>query len=322
MDSTKKRKAFIERMKVENSEGRYLEDGVHQETIRSNVYVPNDVESRDLYTTFVKEQTDFFEDYINYLNKLLCILKDYRIVSDFTQFTARIKSVASALRNDGKKALNDIFGIEVDFATPEEQEFVQEIVKVTLNKTREVNHDKKNGYKAYHYSGYPEIENWPLRKSDDSLIVQKLLELLSRDNCLFSIPKAHLKILKEKIFQLEKSYKKETKLKIKLNKPSSKEYLPIIEGQFKTIQVAISANIGDASHVLYKGENSTDLQKLYDEGRITLDEIPTMWESYLKRDENCNIVSPTKLSSKKTLKRLYPSLITIDEPKSKEAGIK
>lgn len=119
------------------------------------VYKPNDQQQARLYDRFITQQESQFELYINYINEILCTLKHYRIVSDFTEFNARIKSLQSAIENDGEKTLDDVFGIEIDFGTPREKAFVSEIIKGTLNIRRERIHNNDNGYVASHAVGYP-----------------------------------------------------------------------------------------------------------------------------------------------------------------------
>lgn len=130
---------------------------MEEKSFRESIKVdePNDQQKAKLYEKFKSQQESQFELYMNYINEILCLLKHYRIVSDFTKFSARIKSLESALENDGEKTLDDVFGIEVDFGTPGEKAFVSEIIKSTLNIRRERIHNKNNGYVASHTVGYP-----------------------------------------------------------------------------------------------------------------------------------------------------------------------
>ena len=300
-----------------------------------------DTAGADIYQEFVLKQKTPFLEYLNYLNELLIILKDYRIVSDYTQLSARIKSTESAVKNDNTKALNDVFGIEIDFATPGEEAFIIVIIKKTLNKTKENVHNKANGYIAHHYSGYPaflqesnkkliqtDLEEYNPRKmieeyfenlsekSIEKLTEEQIVELKAyfttyadnlrkyTDTINNYLTKQEILNLNKSLLALEKSYKKSIK-----GQPS--EYIPIIECQFKTIQVAIEANIGSASHGDYKGVNMTEIQKEYNSPNgIPLSRIPIMFYSELKRNANGEVVEPKQLSSDETLRKLYPSLRT------------
>lgn len=124
-----------------------------------------------LYTEHVENQKDNFIKYMYFTRDILWTLKQYRIVSDFTNLLARIKAIDSALKNDDEKALNDIFGMEIDTGSKGEAEFLCLLLGDTLTKTREVIHNKNNGYKAHHYSGYPTAQD----------VGEKLKEIIETD---------------------------------------------------------------------------------------------------------------------------------------------
>lgn len=304
-------------------------------------YTLNDTEREGVYKDFVDLQKKHFESYINFLNAELCTLKHYGIVSDFTKFLARIKSVESSVKNDKIKALNDVFGIEIDSATPGEVNFIVTLFSDTLARTREVVHNKENKYVAHHYSGYPKAGNIvtkleemfdttyePISMFEEYIehIPIKVKEQMSEgdidklksyfDNFCVDLNEYttvikrtvngdKLKELKKDLRKIEKEYHKIEKLK-----DGDNYHQPIIEGQFKTIQTAIEANIGCASHGKYKGEDMKTIQKEYDQrGGIPLSRLPVMYRSNLETDENNNPIPPKILSSDETAKALYPSLI-------------
>lgn len=305
----------------------------------NELYKPNDQEKAKAYEEYKIQQAKQFELYLNYINEVLIILKDYRIVSDFTRISARIKAIESALKNDEEKTLDDVFGFEVDFATPGEKFFVSEIIKGTLIKRKEKIYNKCNGYEAYHCSGYPDSK-LNISETFDSLLCKqidtqeeynKYYQSLSKinkekadnekDKEYFESLKKYIEVYSE-IIKERMSEKHLENLRKELNDAeeryfkkqimtSNNEYIPLIEFQSKTIQVAIEANIGKARHDGYKGFSSGEIQKKYDalEGKMPLSQVPIMYTSDLKRDENGEII-PIKLrSSKTTLKKLYPDLI-------------
>ncbi len=319
-------RAFAERIKVENL---------------NPIYTVNDTEKEGVYREFVDSQKKHFESYINFLNAELCTLKHYGIVSDFTKFLARIKSIESSIRNDNSKALNDVFGIEVNAATPGESDFVVTLFSDTLTRTREVVHNKENKYIAHHYSGYPnagnivtkleemfETTHEPTSMFEKYMknIPDKVKEEMSEGDidrlknyfdkfCVDlngyttvikrNVSGEKLRELKKDLRKIEQEYHKIEKLKNGAN-----YHQPIIEGQFKTIQTAIEANIGSASHGDYKGEDMKMIQKEYDQrGGIPLSRLPIMYRSNLETDENGDPIPPRILSSDETAKALYPSLI-------------
>lgn len=209
------------------------------------VYTPNDQQQARLYDRFINQQESQFELYINYINEVLCTLKHYRIVSDFTQFNARIKSLKSALDNDDQKALDDVFGIEVDFGTPGEKAFVSEIIKSTLNIKREKIHNKDNGYVASHCVGYP-TDGRNIRKGFEELLKTSINPEEEYQKYFDSLPprkqekiedkkkKEILKHFKEKKSNL-KSYAKAIKSRInKKHMEQLKNKLEKIEDEYIT----------------------------------------------------------------------------------------
>lgn len=78
---------------------------------------------------------------------------------------------------------------------------------------------------------------------------------------------------------------------------------PVVEMQYKTIQVYWEAVSGRASHEKYKDTKIPQLQELYDKGKLKEGEdIPHMWISNADKD---NVRS---LSTKEILRKMYPSL--------------
>ena len=83
------------------------------------------------------------------------------------------------------------------------------------------------------------------------------------------------------------------------------EEVPVIEFQFKTLEVMIKASIGEAAHTKYKGENMEEIQRRYDAGEFTnkesgFYELPTMWKS-----ENGKM---RLLDTEEVLETMYPYL--------------
>lgn len=309
------------------------------------IYRLNDRQKEKIYEKFIEEQEEQFELYINYINEVLIILKDYRIVSKYTKMNARIKSTDSATDNDGEKALDDVFGMEVDFATPRERDFVEEVIKSTMNISKEKIHKKDNGYEAHHLSGYPTTKN-VIVDNFEKLInktinpeeeYKKYYEELSKQNKdivdseeekyrkyfmdfktdfeLYAksirnrISETKMQELKNDLQQAENVYLEKQK---NLTEKTSSENIPIVEFQGKTIQIAIEANLGEARHEGYKGMTSAEMQEEYDRlgGKISLSKVPTMYTSDLKRDEDGNVIPMRLRSVRKTLEELYPELIT------------
>ena len=307
----------------------------------SPLFEQNDIEKEEVFRHFVDSQKKQFQAYINLLNSELCVLKQFAIVSDFTRFTARIKSVESSIKNDGFKTLNDVFGVEIDSATPGETAFLSVLLTDTIKKTKEAIHNKDNGYVAYHASGYPITSNLYERlekvlktEFDKDLMFEsykkkakeKAKETLESEGeakvrAYFkeyceelndyisylrkSLDSSDLKILKKQLKKYETEYLKKIK-----QLGVSEEYIPVIEEKYETIETAITANLGDAKHDVYKGEDMKKIQKEFDKngGSLPLSKLPIMYESNLKWDAQYNPIPMRTLSSVEAAKATYPGL--------------
>ena len=200
------------------------------------------------YNRYVFDQRPAFESLINFINNLTKKLNEDGEISDLYEIRARIKAPKSAIYNDEQKALDDVFGMEIITATEEESKKVIDCILKYMNVIREKNHNKKNGYKAYH----------------------KLLGLKS-----------------DILGDLDKNY--------------IIDYVPLIEVQFKTVEVAVKCSGGTADHTVYKGHSKEDIQRQYDNGEFSIyTNIPTMWVS---RNGELKLLSPDE-----TLKKMYPFL--------------
>ena len=78
------------------------------------------------------------------------------------------------------------------------------------------------------------------------------------------------------------------------------ERIPQIEIQYKTIEVAIRAAEGTASHTAYKGESMEEIQNKYDNNKFDIFELPDMWISDKERMRSLN--------KNEILKKMYPFL--------------
>lgn len=204
-----------------------------------------------LYGEYVSTQRPGFEKIMNLINDWINELKEDGSVSEYVEIRARIKAVESAIYNDNRKALDDVFGMEVIAATEEELQIISNKILESFQVIREKNHDKSNGYKAQH----------------------KLIEL-NHEICS----------------DLEM------------------DNMPLVEIQFKTLEVAIKSSSGSAAHTLYKGETKESVQAKYD-GNVLKKSInvPVMWVSKEGK--------MVEISLEETLKKMYPFLKIKDNQK-------
>lgn len=242
------------------------------------------------YENFITSQKPGFLKLMNYINKLLYHYKISGDISEFVQFRARIKAPSSAFKNDNKKALDDVFGMELICATQEEIDFLvnQFLVNQNANEYIEKNtqstdknsnflkilrykfHDKDNGYKAQHYSLCLDYKKLNLLYSDHELPKdpEKLEELLSK--------------------------------------------IPLVEFQFKTIEVATKSSIGSAAHSTYKNVNPKEIQADFNNFKLQRgNTLPYMWVS----SNSANKPFMKELNDDEVAKKLYPFL-NIDRQKT------
>ncbi len=139
---TKRKEHFINGIKVS--------DTVAEEILNKQEYFANDSKSLELYHNFVYSQKNEFKALMYYFNDMLSTLKEKGEISEFTEFRARIKAPQSALHNDPKKALDDVFAMEFIGATEKEVDYILKKISDKSIVTREKNHNKSNGYKAKH----------------------------------------------------------------------------------------------------------------------------------------------------------------------------
>ena len=311
--------------------------GKHHNTMNDNVIFNPEKMSR--YKNYVYEQKDGFLNCLEYINEQLCILKRYGIISEHTVLTARIKSLESAMKNDSKKALDDVFGLEIITGTEAEAAFVVTFLREILETSKETIHNKDNNYRAHHFLGYPEYPlsvlsfNWIVLKEKENfeswMMFDDYIDQLSK--------KALENTNKEKIMEYCDSFcdslnkykktiynnlkgKRMSDLKNELKDAedrfchkyylSDEEKTPIVEFQIKTIDTAMQALYGTAKHSEYKGDSPRQAQKIYDNNlHYPKEKLPIMYESKLKYDENDKPIPPRLLEEEEILKKLYPTII-------------
>ena len=194
------------------------------------------------YEKFVIDQEDQFILFINYLNQFINHLRDLGSITPHLAFYARVKATNSAFKNHiDKKALDDVFGIEILATSEAEYRTLMEEIESSpevahlLKVHHTQSHNKENGYKAEHHIC-----------SLEPKLVETLNALAGRT--------------------------KKTKI--------SDQFFPIIEFQYKTFDVYYEGNFGSASHEEYKNTDIKQIQALYDADLLTVGEyIPTMWVS-------------------------------------------
>ena len=110
----------------------------------------NDRVAYMMYFAFVESQRNGFVSIMQFINDKINEMIDQGRISDMIEIRARIKAAQSAINNDDRKALDDIFGIEIITATENEISTLIQSLSQYMIKTKSKNYDKPNGYKAKH----------------------------------------------------------------------------------------------------------------------------------------------------------------------------
>ncbi len=94
-----------------------------------------------------------------------------------------------------------------------------------------------------------------------------------------------------------------------------KESFPVVEIQYKTIEVYYEAVYGKASHEKYKDAELSKIQALYDAGKLEVGEdIPDTWIFNPEGDR------VKKMSTEEVLKKMYPSLVLKSDKRLQAQG--
>ena len=157
------------------------------------------------------------------------------------------------------------------------------------------------------------LKNDPIKAVDDVFGIEVITATEPEYEKIIKELKRYMSIQKEKNHDKKNGYKakhltmtlkKEYLEDIKISKENY-EQVPMIEYQFKTIEVLIKSLTGEAAHTMYKGEELEEVQKKYDSGMYEdgengIFELPIMWRSKQRKMEILN--------TEEVLKAMYPYL--------------
>ena len=200
-----------------------------------------------IYESYYEKQIPHFEAYLEFINKILCVLKHYRLVTGRTHFTARVKSIDSALENDAAKALNDIYGLGINAGIAGESELLYLLLRSSLEQTKNIIKNKSNGYAAHHYSGFPRFSN----------LSERLRHILSTK---FDTEKMY----EQYIASLPEYEKEKIKLDGEENQGDEQEEKQDIKAYFDQYYGALNKYI-DKKKLIIKGERLEQLLKEIEE---------------------------------------------------------
>lgn len=204
------------------------------------------------------------------------------------------------LTEEQKKEINKVHGKHLynKFIMQQEDEFicVMNFVNGIINemiKNREITSFTQ--VRARIKSEKSVLQNDPLKAVDDVFGMEivtatekeyeKVIEKLKTYMSVSPVkpPRLHNKPNGYKATHVGMTLKKEYIEEVGIEEEKYEE-IPIVEFQFKTLEVMIKASTGEAAHTKYKQESLEEVQKKYDEGKYSYEndgffELPTMWVS-------------------------------------------
>ncbi len=309
-------------------------------------------EQVDAYIEYISRQGENFVEFVKTLNDCINIAEKYELIGE-VGIKARIKDFDSSRRNTDNKALDDVFGIELIPKTERDKEWIMLLTQLTFNIGKNKAFDKPNGYKAYN-------QMISLKESEDDYDFSKIGDIVretkvktrisnnsNEDVITDKYPELKAQIIMEQdalnlselennaLFEIMKKLN-EFRSKIKFFKTCN--YMPIIEMQIKTADVAEKAIRGSARHSKYKtkGNDENDTKNLEEDDKQEndfRDRIKNLYNNgYIKRGINApikleRIAGKIKLQNfEQTLLEMYPFLkddivrdrISVEKRKTKE----
>lgn len=263
------------------------------ENFKENLkFTPNQQEDMEMmkieaYKEFVYEAMPGYIAFLEAINHTITELELEGIIGK-AKLKSRVKAINSALQNTEEKTLDDIFGFEIVLENERDKEVLMLIMhNLFVEKyVRQKNHNKSNGYFAHHCTGAVKNE---LNGNETERLEQHILESETyelkpeyRD-----MPKKEQKKFKKDEIYCEKprypilrneileqgmiNYKLQENFDWALGfidqylseMSTLRKNMPVMEMQFKTIDVEREAKCGRAQHVKYKKVNEEQITQLY-----------------------------------------------------------
>ena len=279
------------------------------------------------YIEYVNSQGENFLNYLEMLNECIKIAEMYELIGP-VEIKARIKDFDSSNRNTEKKALDDVFGIEVIPTTERDKEWIMLLTELIFKIEKSIGFNKTdNGYKAYNQMLELKSKEDDFNFDNIKTIIEnaKIKQRNSSDpndiSEVFKYPNLKKRIEEGKSVEfsdLEKMAMLEITKRVKkfadeIECNKTDIYMPIIEMQIKTKEAADNAIRGDARHIGYKLNKGTKFSKEDLEKRIKEyeDRIKSLYEiGYIKRGINAPIKFE-RINGKIQMQRFERTLVEI-----------
>ena len=278
MDENEKRKRFLKQFAVQVSGiERKLEEERKKFDEETERMKPTIGEIADGYRGFISDLGEGFLEIVENYNMCLEIAKQHEIIGD-VKLKARIKDFSSSRINSDKKILDDVFGMEIVAPTEIEKEILMLFSHLEFSISKDKKYNKPSGYVAYHCMGdfSPkgediDIEEWIKntvfsRETKEYKRSKEITNYSSRKNMVPIFPKLKQFIKDpESLTELAKAFEE---MKEYMDTTNTELQLPIIETQFKTVEVEENALRGTASHSKYKPVDEGMIENKFRNGQL------------------------------------------------------
>ncbi len=269
-----KRKKFIEQFAIEVKNIRDDKKRFDDETKKMQ---PTIGELADGYRRFIVDLGEGFLELVENYNVCLEIAKQNELIGD-VKLKARIKDFSSSRINSGKKILDDIFGMEIVAPTETDKEILALFSHLEFEISKDKKYNKPSGYIAYHCMGdfLPkshdiDLKEWIVRTVNTAQTKEykrskEIPNYSSKKNMVPIFPNLqHFIQDPERLTELVKTFEE---MKEYMDTTKTKLQLPIIETQFKTIEVEENALRGTASHSKYKPVDESMIENKFKNGQL------------------------------------------------------
>lgn len=263
-----------------------------KESLKIDLNEQNEIKAQkiDAYKSFVIEAVSGYIMFMELVNQMVTKLENENVIGK-TKVKSRIKSINSSMTNTEEKILDDVFGFEIVTQNEKDKEILMVIIHNLFDEkyARHKNHNKSNGYYAHHCTGT--VKNRLDEKEDlEKHILEAKTKELKREYRDMN-HKEQKKYKKEEIFckkprypilrneilernGIDKNLKEnleeiiEYAIQSLKNNPEAKSALPIMEMQFKTVEVEKEAKYGKAQHMKYKAVKEAEILEAYNKRKL------------------------------------------------------
>lgn len=231
----------------------------------------------DGYREYVQNLGEGFLEIAENYNDCIQMARQSELIGD-VKLKARIKDFSSSRINTEKKALDDVFGIEIVTPTELDKEILMLFNHLVFDISKDKKYNKSTGYVAYHCMGdfsrkeeTLDIRDW-IQKKIASATTREYVR--SKSEPTYNNKKCIVPIF-PKLQEITGNYDMLNEIADTLKRMleymetiSPELYLPVVEFQFKTAEVEELALRGPASHTKYKHTKEKMIESKFENGEL------------------------------------------------------